>query len=256
MDKIDITHGLCTMNHQYHIEMSLKFKIVVVGDGGVGKTAFIHRHLTGNFVKIYDPTMGVEVHPLIFHLKDKRVVTLNIWDCAGLDKYQGLADGYAIGSSGALIMFDVTKRTSYDRVRHHYNQLKRVFKDQDIPMVLCGNKVDLAGERVVKPRDVRFHQGKDMEYYDVSVRSNYNFDKPFLYLIRKLLGDDTIEFGFAPEPMKKDPEMKWHAREQPEDGDEYVTPYNSDDEKEPEDKEYDGSLEAHDKALHDYEDNR
>lgn len=69
------------------------FKVVLVGDGGVGKTTFVKRHLSGEFEKRYIATMGVEVHPLKFFTNFGPII-MNVWDTAGQEKLGGLRDGY------------------------------------------------------------------------------------------------------------------------------------------------------------------
>lgn len=63
--------------------------------------------------------------------------------------------------------------------------------------MLCGNKVDVK-ERKVKAKTITFHRKKNLQYYDISAKSNYNFEKPFLWLARKLVGNPTLEFVAAP----------------------------------------------------------
>lgn len=69
------------------------FKVVLVGDGGVGKTTFVKRHISGEFEKRYLATMGVEVHPLKFFTNFGPIL-MNVWDTAGQEKLGGLRDGY------------------------------------------------------------------------------------------------------------------------------------------------------------------
>ena len=64
---------------------------------------------------------------------------------------------------------------------------------EGIPIVLCGNKVDVKN-RQVKPKQVTFHRKKNLQYHEISAKSNYNFEKPFLYLAKKLTGDPTLHF--------------------------------------------------------------
>ena len=183
------------------------FKLVLVGDGGVGKTTFVKRHLTGEFEKKYVATLGVEVHPLAF-TTNRGPITFNVWDTAGQEKFGGLRDGYYIQGQCAIIMFDVTSRITYKNVPTWHKDLVRVC--ENIPIVLCGNKVDIK-DRKVKAKAITFHRKKNLQYYDISAKSNYNFEKPFLWLARKLAGDANLEFvampALDPPEVQMDPEL-------------------------------------------------
>ncbi|XP_003566871.1 GTP-binding nuclear protein Ran-1 [Brachypodium distachyon] len=170
------------------------FKLVLIGDGGTGKTTFVKRHLTGEFEKKYEPTIGVEVHPLDFYTNCGKI-RFYCWDTAGQEKFGGLRDGYYIHGQCAIIMFDVTSRLTYKNVPTWHRDLCRVC--ENIPIVLCGNKVDVKN-RQVKAKQVTFHRKKNLQYYEVSAKSNYNFEKPFLYLARKLAGDGNVHFVESP----------------------------------------------------------
>lgn len=180
-----------------------EFKLVLVGDGGVGKTTFVKRHLTGEFEKKYNATVGVEVHPLQFQT-NRGLIIYNVWDTAGQEKFGGLRDGYYIGGQCAIIMFDVTSRITYKNVPNWHKDLIRVC--ENIPIVLCGNKVDVK-DRKVKAKSITFHRKNNMQYYDISARSNYNFEKPFLWLARKLSGDANLEFTAMPALMPAEIQM-------------------------------------------------
>ncbi|KAI3979132.1 hypothetical protein MKX01_016957 [Papaver californicum] len=98
-------------------------------------------------------------------------------------------------SQCAIIMFDVTARLTYKNVLTWHRDLCRVC--ENIPIVLCGNKVDVKN-RQVKAKQVTFHRKKNLQYYEISAKSNYNFEKPFLYLARKLAGDANLHFVESP----------------------------------------------------------
>lgn len=167
-----------------------EFKLVLVGDGGVGKTTLVKRHLTGEFEKKYIPTLGVEVHPLRFST-NAGPLSFNVWDTAGQEKFGGLRDGYYIQGQCAVIMFDVTSRITYKNVPNWHRDIVRVC--ENIPIVLVGNKVDVK-DRQVKAKNIQFHRKRNLQYYDLSARSNYNFEKPFLWLARRLSNQPNLIF--------------------------------------------------------------
>ena len=178
---------------------------MLVGDGGVGKTTFVKRHISGEFEKRYIATMGVEVHPLNFFTNFGQIL-MHVWDTAGQEKLGGLRDGYYIQGQAAIIMFDVTSRMTYKNVPQWHRDLVRVC--ENIPIVLCGNKVDIK-DRKVKAKTITFHRKKSLQYYELSAKSNYNFEKPFLWIARKLIGNPTLTFVEA--PALKPAEVKMDA---------------------------------------------
>ena len=105
-----------------------------------------------------------------------------------------MRDGYYIQADCAIIMFDVTSRISYKSVPNWHRDLVRVC--ENIPIVLVGNKVDVK-DRKVRAKQIVFHRRKNLVYYDISAKMNYNFERPFLYLARKLTGDGNLEFTEA-----------------------------------------------------------
>ena len=145
------------------------------------------------------------VHPLEFHT-NCGPIRFDCWDTAGQEKFGGLRDGYYIHGQCAIIMFDVTSRLTYKNVPTWHRDLSRVC--ENIPIVLCGNKVDVKN-RQVKAKQVNFHRKKNLQYYEISAKSNYNFEKPFLYLSRKLVGDNQLHFvempALAPPEVTIDP---------------------------------------------------
>lgn len=101
-----------------------------------------------------------------------------------------MRDGFYLGAHTAIIMFDLSSRASYRQVPNWYKDLVRVC--DCIPIVLVGNKADVV-DRKVKPKHIMFHRKKNLQYYDVSSTANYQCAKPFLYILRKLIGDSTVE---------------------------------------------------------------
>ncbi|KAG0310732.1 GTP-binding nuclear protein gsp1/Ran [Dissophora globulifera] len=169
-------------------------KLVLVGDGSTGKTTFVKRHSTGEFEKKYITTINAEVHPLSF-FTNFGAIRFDVWDTVGQEMVGGFCDGYYISAHCGIIMFDVTSRISYKNVPNWHRDLVRACGN--IPIVLCGNKVDIR-ERKVMPKDIDFHRKKSLEYYDISAKSNYNIEMPFLWLARKLFNNPNLVFTAMP----------------------------------------------------------
>ena len=119
-------------------------------------------------------------------------ITFEVWDTAGQEKFGGLREGYYIKGQCGIIMFDVTSRITYQNVPKWHKDLVRVC--ENIPIVLCGNKVDVK-DRKVKAKAITFHRKKNLQYFDISAKSNFNFEKPFIWLARKLTGQANLELA-------------------------------------------------------------
>ncbi|WVY91677.1 hypothetical protein V8G54_037191 [Vigna mungo] len=172
------------------------FKLVIVGDGGTGKTTFVKRHLTGEFEKKYERKFTHWIFSLTVERFDSTAgIRLDRRSLVASEMDTSKPFGLNIHGQCAIIMFDVTARLTYKNVPTWHRDLCRVC--ENIPIVLCGNKVDVKN-RQVKAKQVTFHRKKNLQYYEISAKSNYNFEKPFLYLARKLAGDPNLHFVESP----------------------------------------------------------
>lgn len=190
------------------------FKVVVLGDGGVGKTTWLQHCLCGEFLgEAYNPTFGLFVQRLALNTTHG-VIALHMAEVAGQDRFGGYRDSYSQGAAAAVIMFDVTRPETYDKVPAYHQML---LKSEATPVVLIGNKVDVGtqsevmrkidqwdqtqGEctydadvyRKVSPKKIQYHRGKHMQYYDISAKSGYNVEKPLRHLARHLLQAPDLE---------------------------------------------------------------
>lgn len=164
------------------------FKLVIIGDGGVGKTTFVKRHISGEFQKPYIPTKGAEVSHIDF-TTNRGKLRFTIWDTAGQEKFGNLRECYYIDANCAIIMFDLTSRQTYKNVPKWHKDLTKIC--ENIPIVLVGNKADVK-DRKLKARQINFHRKRNLQYYDVSAKSNYQYEKPFIWLLRQLTGDQNL----------------------------------------------------------------
>ena len=176
-----------------------EFKLVLIGDGGVGKTTFVKRHTTGEFEKKYVASIGVDIVPIVFDSSDGPI-KFNIWDTAGQDKHGGMKACYYIKADCAIIMFDVTSRVTYTHVPFWHHDLDEVCGD--IPVVLVGNKIDYKEEHKVKEKQITYHRKKGIPYIEISAKSQYNYEMPILNLARRMMKNNNLQFveAAAPQP--------------------------------------------------------
>lgn len=180
--KSDLVQPGNVLDVSHPVMYKFKFKIMILGSSAVGKTTLINSLHTGNFVKIYNGTMGVEVTPLTFKTS-RGLITFNCWDVAGQERYNNFRDGYFGGAVGAIIMYDATSRLSY-KALSSYNNILDQLCPQNIPRVTCSNKIDCPDRKIA-------HQ---VGHIDMSVKTQTNTKEPFIALARSLLDDPTLTF--------------------------------------------------------------
>jgi len=126
----------------------MEYRIVVVGSGGVGKSALTVRFIQGTFVKRYDPTIEDSYRKQVE--VDKRACMLDIMDTAGQEEYSALRDQYMKTGEGFVLVYSITSNSTFDAAAKLRTNILRIKEDAgDVPIMLVGNKLDLETERVV-----------------------------------------------------------------------------------------------------------
>ncbi len=172
--------------------MDKQFKIVLVGNKGVGKSTFLKRHRTGEFDPKYIATMGVDVTPLTFHTTEGDII-FKVWDCAGDPNFRGLGDAYYQQAHGAICMYDLTSESTSHSIPMWIIQLRSAIPN--IPTVVCGNKIDLAKNENYTTFSF---PNSSVKCFPTSAYNRFNFEKPFLELARLILKSPSLEFFNAP----------------------------------------------------------
>jgi small GTP-binding protein len=130
------------------------FKIVLIGDSGVGKSNIVFRFTKNEFNKDSKSTIGVEFSTKTVQIEDNRLVKAQIWDTAGQERYRSIATSYYRGAVGALLCYDITNRESFDHVPTWLKEVEEN-ADKECLIMLVGNKMDLEDQRQVLVRDGR-----------------------------------------------------------------------------------------------------
>ena len=163
----------------------LIFKIVLIGDSGVGKTNILSRYLTNEFSLTTQATVGVEFGSKIIK-KGEKLIKLQIWDTAGQERYKSITSAYYKGSKGAFVVYDISRKNTFDNVDKWINELKNN-GSEDVFIMLVGNKSDLKDQREITEEEVK----KKAELYNVafcetSALEGKNIGYAFENLIKKI----------------------------------------------------------------------
>lgn len=165
-----------------------KYKIVLVGDGGTGKSTYVARLQSEVFRQEYIATLGVEKHEIAVSTSHG-ASTVVFWDTAGQEKLGPLRDGYYSGADAGIIFFDVTSRVTYKNVPNWHKDIHRV--QPDIPIVLCANKIDVK-ERKVKSKNILYPSKHRMGFFETSVKDRICLKEPLEYLLQQLTKEPEL----------------------------------------------------------------
>ncbi|CAG9334088.1 unnamed protein product [Blepharisma stoltei] len=128
-------------------------KVVVLGESGVGKSSVVLRFITNVFNPTSEATLGASFVGKALSFNDK-ILKFNIWDTAGQEKYHSLAKMYYRDADAAIMVYDITKRDSFNGLKKWYEELKEN-GPRDIVVAIAGNKEDLVENEAVSPQDAK-----------------------------------------------------------------------------------------------------
>ena len=117
------------------------FKVVILGDCAVGKSNILSRIMKNEFSKASKSTISVELSSKYFKI-DNKIVKINLWDTAGQERYASVTGTYYKGAKGVFIVYDMTRRETFNNVDKWYKEVK-MLNNEDIIIFLIGNKSDL-----------------------------------------------------------------------------------------------------------------
>ena len=167
------------------------FKILLLGDSGVGKSCIIIRYIENNFSNNLMNSIGVD-----FKLKnieiDSKKIKLQIWDTAGQERFKTITTSYYKGAHAILVVFDITDRDSFDHVRNWMADIDK-FAKEGVLRILVGNKCDLMNNRQVSTEEAKEIANKyGIKYIETSAKDTINIDDLFIstakYLLSKQIG--------------------------------------------------------------------
>lgn len=164
------------------------FKVLLLGDSGVGKTSIMRRYLDDQFRSNHVATIGVDFRLTTIDV-DGRKVKLQIWDTAGQERFRSVTSSYYYGADGAIIVYDVSNAESFRNVDSWLNELRRHSNSERMSVVAIGNKCDKIQDKAVSYLESLAHLGKveDLTVVEVSAKTDLNVDQIFSILVEKMM---------------------------------------------------------------------
>ncbi|CAH1393544.1 unnamed protein product [Nezara viridula] len=161
------------------------FKLLIIGDSGVGKSSLLLRFADNTFTGNYITTIGVDFKIRTIELNGERV-KLQIWDTAGQERFRTITSTYYRGTHGVIVVYDVTSGESFANVKRWLHEIEQ--NCEVVNRVLVGNKNDAPDSKVVLTEDAqRFADQMSIQLFETSAKENVNVEEMFLAITKQVL---------------------------------------------------------------------
>ena len=169
-----------------NIEPNLQFKVILLGDSGVGKSCLLIRGTRGIFSNIIGPTIGYEIMPLLMKIEDT-IIKLQIWDTCGQETFRSIIRNYYRNSTLALIVYSIENENSFKNIEKWINDVK-TNSSPDVIFFLIGNKTDLEKNRKVTKEMVdKFCRNNNIDFsLETSAKTGFNTENIFIEAAKML----------------------------------------------------------------------
>mmetsp|Transcript_45274 Transcript_45274/g.52046 ORF Transcript_45274/g.52046 Transcript_45274/m.52046 type:complete len:207 (-) Transcript_45274:200-820(-) len=163
------------------------FKLLLIGDSGVGKTSLLLRFAENTFTDNFMSTIGVDFKIKTIDI-DGKTAKLQIWDTAGQDRFRTITSSYYRGAHGIIVVYDVTQKESFDHVPMWMNEIEK-YASENVVKLLVGNKADLEDRKAVST-----DEGKEradslgIQFLEASAKNSHNVNETFISMAKELKG--------------------------------------------------------------------
>ena len=172
-----------------YLQFDLSFKIIIIGDPGVGKSCISVKAIKDKFIEGYETTVGFDFFTYCIKMNDQ-IIQLKIWDTCGLEVYRALIHNFFRNTSLAILVYSIDNKESFKNLNFWLNDLKTQ-SNPDIKIILIGNKKDLNAKREVTfEQGQKFYKEKQFQlFFETSAKTGENIQEVFLESARILFND-------------------------------------------------------------------
>lgn len=175
------------------------FKILLVGDSGVGKSSLLLRFTDDMFQETFISTIGVDFKIRNVKIQDK-VVKMQIWDTAGQERFRTITSSYYRGAHGIIVVYDITDQVSFNNAKMWLSEIER-YACGNVTKLLVGNKADMNEKRAVDQGTAKaFAQQQGMLFAEASAKAGQGVEDAFMVLVKEIFDKRVI----TTEPKKPD----------------------------------------------------
>ncbi|MBQ5154065.1 GTP-binding protein, partial [Macrococcus caseolyticus] len=166
-------------------EYDYLFKLLLIGDSGVGKSCLLLRFADNSYTDSYISTIGVDFKIRTVDIEGK-TIKLQIWDTAGQERFRTITSSYYRGSHGIIVVYDVTDMDSFNNVKQWFQEIDR-YATEGVTKLLVGNKSDLTAKKVVEYNTAKeFADSMGIQFIEASAKDSTNVEQAFLAMARQI----------------------------------------------------------------------
>jgi small GTP-binding protein len=169
-------------------ESSYNFKILTIGESGVGKTSIFRRYVDNKFYKDYLATVGTDFRVKTLNINDQEV-KLKVWDTAGQERFSNITSQYYKGADGIVVVYDVTDFASFEKVKNWMGQIKENATNDLLCIILLGNKCDCHSEKRVVTAEMgeKLAEELKVKHFETSALENIGINDAFERLAKDIM---------------------------------------------------------------------
>lgn len=168
------------------------FKLLMIGDSGVGKSSLLLRFANDEFQETYMSTVGLDFKIRTVEI-DGKTIKLQMWDTAGQERFRTITSSCYRGAHGIMVVYSVTDQQTFDNVRHWLQEMERHSDNENVVKLLVANKTDQDGRVVTEDSGAAIAAELGMEFVETSAKTCHNVEQSFLIVARRVMAQNLVQ---------------------------------------------------------------